>query len=414
MSETNMNSRMNMMKTILYLLLAIFVAIVLFRYYGKGDGSSGGLFGGGVNSADYTDIPEEYQVKYVPSDFKPDIDEENAMAILSNPHRYRREFNDLVYNINMDLLYHVANRMNLPDSVKNQLQGAYDEQHPYLRNLYFNDFVQLKDTTSNLYQSWYNNEGGTAVEALNEIASKYTCFLVNTVITSLLQTFDGKIAVKGAGINTPCGLAMTEGLRPLIRRLEKRAAIRDFSASKGLMEQRVERAIAELATMEVTDKKGLNKQVATKVMGFEISKSDIEVTAISKLKVGFKLNQYFEINLDERDNTVTITLPEPQILSHEVYPKVDNLDIGWMREVKNDDFNRNINALREDFRRDALESDIMDKAKIQAEELMNVMIGPVVNAINPRYKIAVKYKGNARPDYDKEFYGDEEAMISNN
>ncbi|MFK7933279.1 MAG: DUF4230 domain-containing protein [Saprospiraceae bacterium] len=405
-----MRSRVNTMRTVLYILLAVFVGVVLFRYYGSSGngGGGGGLFGGTTNSADYTDIPEEYQMKYMPSDFKPDIDEETAVAVLSNPHRYRREFNDLVYNVNMEILQHVANRMGLADSLKNQLQGAYDEHHPYLRNLYFNDFVQLSDTTSNVYQSWYNNESSSAVEAVNEVASKYTCFLVNTVLSTLIRTYDGRIAAKGSGINTPCGLALTEGLRPLIKRMEERAAIRDFSASKGLMEERVEKAIAELATMEVTDKKGLNRQVNTKVFGIEVSKSDVEITAISTLKVGFKLNQYLDIQLDESQNTVVVTLPSPQILSHEVYPKIDNLSIGWMREVSNEDFNRNFNALREDFRRDAMESDIFTKAKEQAREVMNLMLGPVITTMNNDYQLRVQFKGGNRPDYDKEFYGEDE------
>lgn len=406
-NSPKMRSRVNTMRTIMYFLLAIFVGIVLFRYYGTGGNSNGGgLFGGSSDPTVYTDIPEEYQMKYVPSDFKPNIDEENALAILSNPHRYRREFNDLVYNVNMEILQHVATRMGLADSIKNQLQGAYDEHHPYLRNLYFNDFVQLKDTTSNIYQSWYNNQSTSAVEAVNEVASKYTCFLVNTVLSTLLQTFDGRIAAKGSGITTPCGLALTESLRPLVKRMEERAAIRDFSASKGLLEERVEKAIAELATMEVTDKKGLNRQVNTKVFGIEVSKSDVEITAISNLKVGFKLNQFLDISLDEATRTVVVTLPEPQILSHEVYPKIDNLSIGWMREVKNEDFNRNFNALREDFRRDALESDIMDKAKLQATEVMNMMLGPVVTGFNNQYQLTVRFRGGNRPDYDREFYGE--------
>ncbi|MEL7020869.1 MAG: DUF4230 domain-containing protein [Bacteroidota bacterium] len=406
MSEESpqMRSRVNMMRTILYVLLAIFVGVVLFRYYGSNITDGGGLLGGTTDDQTYTEIPQEYQMKYVPSDFKPDIDEEMAMAVLSNPHRYRREFNDLVYNVNMDILQHVAKRMGLADSIRVQLQGAYDEHHPYLRNLYFNDFVALQDTTSNTYRSWYNNESSSAVDAVNEVASKYTCFLVNTVLSTLIRTYDGRIAAKGSGINTPCGLALTEGLRPLIERMEKRAAIRDFSASKGLMEERVEKAIAELATMEVTDKKGLNRQVNTKVFGIEVSKSDVEITAISTLKVGFKLNQYLDIQLDEREGTVVVTLPQPQILSHEVYPKIDNLSIGWMREVSNEDFNRNFNALREDFRRDALESDLMDKARAQAREVMNLMLGPVINSMSQDYELRVQFQRSERPDYDGAFY----------
>ena len=118
----------------------------------------------------------------------------------------------MVYNVNMSLLYHVANRMGLPDSLKSKLQIEYQKHHPYLRNLYFNDFVQMKDTTSNIHQTWYNNEAATSVDILIEIASRYTCFLVNHVISAIVKTFNGKIAAKGAGIETPCGVANDGGL----------------------------------------------------------------------------------------------------------------------------------------------------------------------------------------------------------
>ncbi|MEM1323539.1 MAG: DUF4230 domain-containing protein, partial [Bacteroidota bacterium] len=326
---------------LIYLTFFCIVAFVLFKYYKN-------------NVSEYTSVPEEMQITYVPSDFKFDMDEENTLAILSNPHRYRREFNELIYNFNLGLLYHVANRMDLGDSVKQQIIPAYEEHHHYLKQLYFNDFIQLKDTSAALYETWYNNESTSSVEVLNEVASKYTCFLINHVITSLIETNNGSINVKGQRVATPCGIAMTEALRPVLKRLQDRAAILDFSRAKGLMEEKVEKVIAELATMEVRDKKGLSKQMQTKVWGYSVSSSDIEVSAISILKVGFQLDRYFDLKINSKKQTVTITLPEPGILSHEVYPKVEKLDIGWLREVQNVDFNDNFNILRAEFRRDAL------------------------------------------------------------
>ncbi len=73
-----------------------------------------------------------------------------------------------------------------------------------------------------------------------------------------------------------------------------------------------------------------------------------------------------------------VTLPQPIILSHEVHPKVEKLDIGWLREVQDQDLNKNIDLLRSEFRREALESDIMDKSKKQAQELLDTMLGPLV------------------------------------
>ncbi len=372
-------------RLLLYTVLISVVGILAYNYYKN-------------NIADYTFIPKEMQITYMPAEFTFDMDDENVLAVLSNPHRYHREFDELVYKFNMSLLSHIANRMDLADSIKVQLEPEYQKHHPYLQQLYFNDFVNIRDTTANLYETWYENEASGAVETMNEVASKYTCFLVNHVITTLLKTEGGLLGAKGKKIDTPCGIAMTEGLRPLINRLAERAAINDFSRSKGLLEQKVERVIAELATMEVRDKKGLNKQLQTKIWGFQISSTDIEVSAISILKVGFKIDQYFDIRLNSKNKIVTVTLPEPSILSHEVYPRVDKLDIGWLREVENSDLNANFNILRREFRRDAIESDVMNKSKSQAIEIMNMIFNPILNSFNQEYRLVVKFKNLNREE----------------
>ena len=347
-----------------------------------------------TKSGGLTTIPEEQKINYVPADFDFEFEDENALAILANPHRYHREFDNLIKNFNLALLGHVANRMALPDSLKNRLPAEYDQHHSYLKQLYFNDFTNIRDTSGSIYETWYNNEGKSAVEAMQEVTGKYTCFMVNHVITTLLKNSDGKFEVTGRQINTPCGIAMTEGLKPLISRLQNRAAINDFSRSRGLMKEKVEKVIAELATLEIRDKKGISKQLQTKIWGFNVSSTDVEISAISILKIGFRLDEYFDIKLDSRKRKVKLTLPEPTILSHEVHPKVDKIDVGWLRELNTEDFNENFNILRREFRRDAYENNSMEKAKDQATELMELMMTPLVASVGKGYKLEVNYRGS--------------------
>ena len=375
----------------LYIAAGLLLVVLIFTFFRKNKGA-------------YTRIPKEYQVKYVPSNFNPELDEEMALAVMSNPYRYSREFNDLVRQFNLALLNHVANRMGLSDSLKLEVQTVYEKHHPYISRLYFNEFTALQDTSSVLYQKWYNSESTDAVTILKEVSSKYTCFLTNLIFSSILETDEGKLFVYGRNVDSPCGVAMGEALQPMIDRLEERAAIRDFTASKGFLEEKVERVTAELATMEVRDKKGLNKQMQTRLWGFNVSTTELEVIAISVLKVGFDLQKYFELSLDPNTNQVTVTLPEPEILSHEVYPKIEKLDIGWLREVKNVDFNKNFNILRKEFRREALESDIMDKAKTQATEIMQLILGPLINSMNRKYKLNVNFKNLNPVQSDEEFF----------
>ncbi len=339
-------------------------------------------------------IPRAMQVTYVPADFKMNLDEQKTLEILSNPQRYKQEFDDLILNFNTNLVVHVSNRMGLNNQLRTAAVNEYRKMHPYVRQMYFNDFIGLTDTTSQIYRTWYENEGSSAVDLLNEVASKYTCFFMTSIMATVLKTQDGKLSVKGSKVETPCGIALTEGLRPMIKRLQDAAAIRDFSKAKGLMRERVERAVTELAVMELRDKKGIKYDNATKVWGYNVSQTNMEITAISIVKVGYNLSQYLDISVDDRNKTVNVTLPQPQILSHEVYPKVEALDVGWMREISPQDFNDNINRLRQSFREDAMNGDIFNKARQRAGAVMDMMLSPMVKNINKGYKVSVRFKND--------------------
>jgi Protein of unknown function (DUF4230) len=354
----------------------------------------------GDDSPVQSSIPRAMTVTYVPSDFKMNLDDAKTLEILSNPQRYKTEFDQLILDFNTNLVVHVVNRMGLNGQLKAAAVAEYRKMHPYVRQMYFNDFVGLSDTTSQIYAAWYENGSTSAVDLLNEVASKYTCFFVTNVISTILKTQDGKLAVKGSKIETPCGIALTEGVRPMVARLQKTAAIRDFSQAHGMMRERVERAITELAVMEVKDKKGIKVQNNSKLLGYSVSSTEFELVAVSIMKIGFNLQNAFNVTADDRTKTIIITLPQPQILSHEVYPKVENLDIGFMRDLSSQDFNDNINKLRQAFREDAQQSDIFEKSKVRATEVMQLMMQPAVRNIDKSYKVAVRFQQQQSLDYN--------------
>jgi hypothetical protein len=362
-------------------LLAVAGYLIYKSFFGGGTGLAG-LFGGS----------ESVDVTYVPSDFKPNLDEESTLRILSDPQKYRKEFGELVYGFNMSLLYHIANRMDMSDSLKRRLEPMYQIHHEYLSQLYYNDFVTLKDTTSSLYSTFYKDNANQAVRVFNEVAGKYTCFYVTQIVASLLNTTGGKLMAAGKGVDSPCALAVNEGLKPLMDRLQKRAEIVDFSASRGLLREKVQQGIAELATYEVRDRKGLDKTLQYKFLGFSISETNIEVEAISVLKAGFKLDQSLDVTFSPKKGIVYITLPPPTVLSHEVYPRVDKLDVGFLSGVSGEDMNQNFNELRTFFREDAINNDkVLDKARARVDSIMQLMMGPVVKGINRSYKLEVRF-----------------------
>lgn len=336
-------------------------------------------------------IPKELQITYLPAEFKPNIDEEEAFMILSNPYRYANEFEELVKSINLALLSHVANRMNLDEAQRIEIAGEYSKHHQYLKDLYFEDFVNLQKNKNEVQDQWYANETKYMVEALNEVSSKYTCFLVSHVISTILEMPEGKLLVKGKNVQTPCGLALTEGLGPMIQRLEDKAAINDFSRSRSMLMEKSEQYISELATVKITERKGINKQLFTKIFGFNISSTEIEITALSIMKVGFDLERKFNIEIDATKKEIIVQLPEPSILSHEVSPRVDKLDIGIIKGLDNTDLNENINKLRNAFTESSYTEDVRLMAKEKATETLGNFISPILSTLPSGFKIVLEF-----------------------
>jgi Protein of unknown function (DUF4230) len=369
-------------KQVLLLVMVTAAAILVYKAF-ISDGGLSNLF----------QDPKEVKLTYVPSDFTPNLDEEATLRILSQPEAYPREFNDLVYNFNLSLLYHVANRMALPDSLKRRLEPEYKRHHDYLKTLYYNDFVTLKDTTANLYETWYNDNSNQAVQLFNEVAGKYTCFFVTQIMATLLKADGGKMFAKGKNVDTPCGIAINEGLHPMVERLRKKAEIIDFSASRGLLKERVRKGIAELATYELRSRLALDKTLQYKFLGFSISETDLRVEAISVIKAGFKLDEYFDVTFSPKKGIVYVTLPQPTILSHEVYPKVDKLDVGFLAGITGDEMNRNFNELRRQFRQEAIEKEhVLDRARMRADSVMSMLLGPTVKSMGRSLKLEVRYQ----------------------
>lgn len=348
--------------------------------------------------------PKAVQLTYVPSDFQPSLDEEKTLRVLANPEMYKKEFNDMVYNFNLSLLHHVANRMALPDSLKRRLEPEYKNHHEYLKGLYYNDFVSLKDTTAGMYETWYSDNTNQAVQIFNEVAGKYTCFFVTQIMATLIKADGGKLMAKGKNVETPCGIAIQEGLHPMMTRLQKRAEIVDFSASRGLLKDRVRQGIAELATYELRSRMGIDKTLQYKLLGFSVSETDIRVEAISVVKAGFKLDQYFDVTFSPSKGVIYVKLPPPSILSHEVYPRVDKLEVGFLAGIDEKDMNERFNELRREFRRDAIENEkVLDKAKMRADSVMQLMLGPVVKSINRKYTLQVRFENTAEMMTEEEW-----------
>ncbi len=332
---------------------------------------------------------KSFKLNYSPVDFVYNFDDAYTLKVLSDPKKHQKEFNNFIYDYNMSVLNHVGKRMGFADSLLVTARDKYNEHHAYLKGLYYKDFIKTRDPSSSFYKDWYQAKNSDAVNAFKEVSSKYTCFIINQVLTSVIKTKDGLIQVKGNDVLSPCGIAVDEAINPMMKRLKEKSAINDFMTSKGMLAEKIEKTISELGTVEVRDKKGLSKSFSSKVWGYKVSNTDLEIVAVSILKVGFKLDDFFEIKMFNQKGKILVTLPEPSIISHEVYPRIDKLDIGWMRELKVDDFNKNFNLLRQEFKKDIYNSNAFSDSKVKAKEIMAMLLSPI---IENGYELEVDFK----------------------
>jgi len=335
-----------------------------------------------------------FKVKYRATDFKYVIDDDYTLQLLADPTNRRKEFNNFLYEYNMALISHLGKRMGFTDSLMISARDRYNDHHGYVKDLYYKDFMRLRSGSTKTTDTWYREDNIKAVNSFNEVSSKYTCFIINHILTSILETKNGYLEVEGRNLNEPCSIALNEGMAPMIKRLKERAVIDDFNRSRGLLSEKVESTISELATIEIRDKKGLQRKLQSKVMGYNVSSTNIDISAISILKAGFKLDKYFEIKMYGKDKRLVVTLPQPQLLSHEVYPRIDKLDVGWMRSIKDDDFNKNFNLLRAEFRKDAIRSDILSKSKDKVKGILEILLSPL---LTDGYQMEIRYEGPSQP-----------------
>lgn len=366
-------------KVLLAMAVASIVAAVAYQYYQE-------------SVIGYSGQPQQVQLTFHPSQFKGQIDEELALPVLEHPYRYHREFKQLVHQLHTAVIDHLANRLGVPDSLRMRMHQAYAKRHEWVSELIFDDYTRLRDTAAAFYEAWYQTLATKAVDRFYEVTARYTCTVIHAVVAEVFPDEQGLVWVKGLQADSPCGVALSEALRPMIRRLEERARIQDFARSKGMLEQKLTRTLAELATVEVRDRKGLSKQMQTRLFGFAISETEMQVSAMSILKVGFRLDKYFALRVVPATKEVVVTLPEPEILSHEVYPRIDELNIGWLREIGRTDFNENFELLREALREEAVrDGRVFDQAKRKATELLDAMLGPLLAALDG-YRLRVEFR----------------------
>ena len=67
--------------------------------------------------------------------------------------------------------------------------------------------------------------------------------------------------------------------------------------------------------------------------------------------------------------------------------------MGFLAGITGDEMNQNFNELRRQFRQDAIDNEkVLDKAKLRADSVMQLMFGPMIRSMNRNYKLELRFK----------------------
>lgn len=335
---------------------------------------------------EYIEISEEVDFKLI-KNFDKDI--ESNIEIISNPITNESKLFDLFRKINISIFNHICERINITGNIKNEIIKTYERKHRHLFNMFYDDLINSRENEPSLYDEWYEEYRYKSLTNFSECFKKNISFYISHVFATVIKTAKLPTIFNNGKRISLGGIGLNEIFNPLIKKVKIQAAINDFSLAKGLLNLEVTKEISELCTYEIRDRKGLNKEIMAKILGIPFQKVVTEISAISIMKIGIDLNSDIDFYID--GDLLVIELPEPKILTHEVYPKFDNFFLAWSGEFKVSHLNKMLNELRVEFRRVALENNCFEISKTKTESIINQTLIKLLKKFNLVFKVKIRF-----------------------
>lgn len=153
------------------------------------------------------------------------------------------------------------------------------------------------------------------------------------------------------------------------------------------------RSIAELVTLTYTysDVGTFSEQKTFSLFGkeFEIwgTKKSFIITYDGEMKFGIDLSQ---VSIDESDNILTVTLPPPQMFSHEI--KEDSISLldektGLFSSFSMTDYSDFMTEQKDKMERRAAERELLSQAQSNAEEQIKLFVSAILGDVSEEYEI---------------------------
>ncbi len=270
-------------------------------------------------------LPREISI--APNDPANSIDYENMVNRLylatldykkDNSHA-SENFKECVDEINRVIIGYITDNTNLRDIEKQRLNTVYSVNRPYIIDVFFRRYSE------NIIQSpIYINEpvnirypNLSIVESFNRSVSACTNTLINIFFLNSLEPIKNGVqaSMSLASELNITGVVLEKLLYPLSYFLLKTAIVCDHVSGKIKLISETREMIAELATVGDEFEIVYNRPIERTILKLFSQTASLAIKTNSRVKVGFDLTNGFSLKIDDDKQILTVTLPEPRILS---------------------------------------------------------------------------------------------------
>lgn len=305
-------------------------------------------------------------------------------------------FNHVMNDVYDGLLQLLSKQYGFTDRDRQKIMSrfaAYSNKttvSPYRQMAELNSTIR-RDQPQTLASRYYYDAVGNFEKVLQNQLSKWVAVVTAEITTSPIES---KLVSMGAA--EICQVVMEGPIKRFVQELRKAAIIRDYDVVSGVIESQMRSYITQLATAEHHEERLYDHDFVTQVLGIFSSTANLRLRVGSTVKAGFNLNRLFSLSIDHTTRTIEIHLPEPCILSHELNPRIENIDNGLFSTIDENRLNCAQDYARRILLNDAINAGIYTDANAHVADIIRVMFRPVSNAMPVPYSLVLQIGSGQR------------------
>lgn len=346
-----------------------------------------------INTIPPVDYAQDYRPDLPYDDMAKEIGKASQYSRVSD--RRFRGFERTVFEINDALVSYAIERFDIDRQKASALKDDLQDSRIDIAAEYFRDMHRLLKTPEFMPPENYVLSFRTycSVRALSRVLSSHVCTIAGLIVSLSVGTPVASVA--SVASQQPCEILLAEALLPIIQELQNHALIQDQMNMRLEITEHIRKMIMELAVVEDSYRARCGFDPKREIRFFFDSTAHLDMEVFGEVKAGFDLASSFSVSMDERTQSVTVTLPQPQILSVDVVPVIQNIQNGWAMKITEDEINQGYSILRERIVDNAINSGILASAEERGRQAVSAILGPMLDNPFFSYDLYVQI-GNGR------------------